>query len=277
MRQVIVALLIGIFTFSFFMMDAEAKRFGGGKSFGMSRQSSSFSRTAQPAPHAPAAAAKPASGASKWLGPLAGLAVGGLLASLFMGHGLGTGILSWLLIGGLLFLVWSFIRNRLQPAPQVQSNTHNNAHYQVQQQPHLAQPTNPIFSSAANSAKKEPVADFDEAGFLRNAKSLFIRLQAAYDNKNLSDIREYTSPEIFAEIQLQLQERGDAVNQTEVVKIDAELMDLAVEPHMTIASVQFNGQVREEVGAEPTNIKEIWHFQKFEVRPNWVIAGIQQA
>ncbi len=310
MRKLILALLIGIFSFSFLVLDAEAKRFGGGKSFGMSRQSSSFSRPtpAGSAGTAAAAAAKPASTASKWLGPLAGLAVGGLLASLFMGHGFGTGIMSWLLIGGLIFLVWQFIRSRMQPAVRTTQNmsyqqTHSTSNLgsnntfndkpfasantqsyvnSASSASNAATSNDKPFASLAKSYGSEEVQDqrlaqFNETEFLRHAKSMFIRLQAAFDSKNLADLREFTSPEVFAEIQLQLQERGEASNQTDVVSIDASLLDLTTESHMLVASVEFTGLVREEHGVEPTNVKEIWHFQKFDVRPGWVVAGIQQA
>ena len=105
MRSLLINLLIGLMAFSFLMMDAEAKRFGGGKSFGASRQASSFTKPTNSGFSNPASnlAAKPASTASKWLGPLAGLAAGGLLASLFMGHGLGSGMMSWLLIAVVAF------------------------------------------------------------------------------------------------------------------------------------------------------------------------------
>lgn len=277
MRNLILCLFVGILSFSFLFADAEAKRFGGGKSFGVSRQSSSFSRsninnTAKPQSTA-ATAAKPASGMSKWLGPLAGLAIGGMLASLFMGHGFGTGILSWLLIGALIFFAWRFIRSRLQPATQ----TPQNMNYQAQQAHSVQQPQPTFAALRSESINKEQDREFDEKEFLRHAKSLFIRLQAAYDSKNLVDIREFTSPEIFAEIQLQLQERGEALNQTDVVSIDAELLDVTYEQYMTIATVQFSGMVREEQNAELVAIKELWHFQKFEVKPAWVVAGIQQA
>ena len=53
------------------------------------------------------------------MGPLAGLAVGGLLASLFMSNGIGSGILSWLLVGGLMLVSFiTLIRNKMQPKPQ---------------------------------------------------------------------------------------------------------------------------------------------------------------
>jgi len=278
MRALFINLLISLIAFSVIVGDVQAKRFGGGKSFGMSRQASGFSKPSQSSFSNSAAAqqaARPAgSTASKWLGPLAGLAAGGLLASLFMGHGLGGmgGILSMLLMAGLVFFVLRMILSRFQaPRQDYQS-------FQTQSQPQQSgftqqQPFHPI--NQAEKVINAPI-DFNEAEFLRSAKATFIRLQAAYDNKNLTDIREFTAPEVFAEIQLQLQERGTVVNQTEVVSIDAELLDLTTSGQTT-ATVLFSGQVREEAGAEPSSIKEMWHFNKDLFRPVWIVSGIQQA
>jgi len=263
MQKLFLSLLITLFAFSFFMTEAQAKRFGGGRSFGQSRDTSSFSRfnSNSNASRAQPMATPPSSTASRWLGPLAGLAVGGLLGSLFMSHGLGSGIMSWLLIGGLIFLAWGFFRSRMQqpqPAVQTMQNT-------------AFSPT-PAASYQPTAGTGQHVASFEEAQFLRDAKVLFIRLQAAYDSKNLQDIREFTAPEIFAEIQLQLQERGNEPNHTEVINIDAELLDITSE----LASARFSGLICEDIGWTPTAIREIWHFQKNNPRSNWVVTGIQQ-
>ena len=91
--SIAMALCIGL-TMS---LDANAKRFGGGKSSG----AAPTHQTSQMAPSAggmggaaatagaagAAGAAAKAGGASRWLGPLAGIAAGGLLASMFMGDG----------------------------------------------------------------------------------------------------------------------------------------------------------------------------------------------
>jgi Tim44-like domain len=121
-------------------------------------------------------------------------------------------------------------------------------------------------------------ADFPVDSFLRGAKASFIRLQAANDRKDLSDIREYTTPEVFAEISLQLQERGDVQQATEVLNIDAELLEVVNEGAYTIASVRYSGQLRENNGVAE-HINEIWHLQKALHPDNapWLLAGIQQA
>ena len=86
---------------------------------------------------------------------------------------------------------------------------------------------------------------FVETDFLRDAKTKFIRLQAAYDQKNLADIKEFTSPEVLAEIQMQFQERENASNDTEVVSLEAELLDVSNEGNLLTASVRFSGRIKE--------------------------------
>lgn len=263
MRNLFSLLFVILVTFGLMIQDADARRFGGGRSFGMSRSTSSYSRVQ------PMQAPRQAGTTNKWLGPLAGLAAGGLLASLFMGHGVGGGILSWLLVfGGVMFLV-SLFRNKIPAAARpAQYNGFGN----VAQNPFSQFTTE---NSQASAVPSYPLG-FDAEGFSREAKVQFIRLQAAYDTKNLNDLREFTTPEVFAEIQLQLHERGDATNQTEVVSVNTELLDVSPVSQGLVASVIFSGLIRENPNESPTQFNETWHFQKDNLRPVWLVAGIQQ-
>lgn len=270
MNKILLGLFITIITFGLMVADADARRFGGGKSIGYNRtfsnQGASNASRAQPA-------AKPAATGNKWLGPLAGLAAGGLLASLFMGHGLGSGMLSWLMIAGLAYLAWRLIsRLRVPERPM------NNAAYQQAESGRVISdvPFTSTLHDTSSSHSTQNMAGFDEAAFLRQAKTTFIRLQAAYDNKDLTDIREFTAPQVFAEIQMQIQERGDEPNQTDVVTINAELVDLDLQSSSMTASVRFSGLVREQQGANPENIREIWNLAKDKFSQNWLVTGIQQ-
>ncbi len=140
-------------------LDANAKRFGGGKSSGsapihQTRQATPTTPAA--APTAPGRAAPAASGASRWLGPLAGLAAGGLLASMFMGDGFeGFQIMDFLIVALIAFLVFRFIAaRRRQQQPQMAMP----GHAPMQRETH-AQPAQPsIFGgSAAPAAAAAPV------------------------------------------------------------------------------------------------------------------------
>ena len=75
---------------------------------------------------------------------------------------------------------------------------------------------------------------------------IFIRMQAANDSADLNDLRAFTTPEMFAAIKLDLQERGAKAQRTDVVRVDAEVLDVASEAERQIVSVRFHGLIREE-------------------------------
>jgi predicted lipid-binding transport protein (Tim44 family) len=280
MKRFLMLLTIALTSASLFAATAEAKRFGGGSSFGKQR-----TMTPQAAPKAPAAApaatpgAAPAAAGNRWLGPLAGLAVGAGLGALFMGGGLGGmggamgGILIALAAAALvMFLIAKFRK------PQPMQYAGAGAPYgnpEPVQQPVYGGSVAPVAASTAHAGNIP--ADFPVESFLRSAKTSFIRLQAANDRKDLNDIREYTTPEMFAEISMQMQERDDAPQKTDVIAINGELLQVANEGDMAIASVRFTGQLRENNGA-PDKVDEIWHVQKNlrDDKSVWLLAGIQQ-
>jgi len=266
MRNLFAIILLTMLSLSF-IADAQAGRFGGGRSFGISRAASSYSRNFNSASPL-RSAVNPATSANKWLGPLAGFALGGLLTSLFMGHGFGSGILSWLMILGAAYFIWGFVRSKLQPIPAAtQYNQYDNI---TPLNNHLYNRPNPltVVPTTANQ--------FSEEDFLRKAKATFIRLQAAYDNKNLADIREFTTPEVFAEIQLQLHERGTVDNVTEVVTLNAELLGTENIMQETLAGVRFSGMIKEDNNQPAQSFRETWHFKQDVNRATWKVAGLQQ-
>ena len=275
MKRFLMILTILLTSISLFAATAEAKRFGGGGSFGKQRtmtpQAAPKAPTAAPAP-AGAPAAAPAAGGNKWLGPLAGLAIGAGLGAMMAHFGLGEGmgnILMILLVVGAVFLLFSMLRKKQQPAMQYAGA---GAPYSGATPAQTAAAT----STAPMQAKNIP-ADFPVESFLRSAKTSFIRLQAANDRKDLNDIREYTTPEMFAEISMQMQERDNSPQKTDVVRIDGELLEVAYEGDMAIASVRFTGSLTENNGA-PDAVDEIWHVQKNlrDDKSVWLLAGIQQ-
>ena len=120
-------------------------------------------------------------------------------------------------------------------------------------------------------------ADFDTETFLRHAKSSFIRMQAAWDRGDTNDLREFTSPEVFAELKMQIQERGDVADFTDVVNIDAQLLGIEQTATDYLASVQFNAMIRSAKDALPEPFVEVWNMSKpLSGAGGWVLAGIQQ-
>ncbi|MES2408448.1 MAG: Tim44-like domain-containing protein [Pseudomonadota bacterium] len=277
MRKFLILFLTLLLSMSMISSDAYAKRFGGGKSFGKQRQSITQQATPR-APAAPAPAA-PAAGGNRWLGPLAGLAAGGLLASLFMGHGFegikGMDILLMLALAAGVFFIMRAMRRKSES-----QTTAYTAHGQSIQVPMpVSNADLPMGSQAIFSTPNSRPDWFDDAAFVRDAKAHFIRLQAAYDTANLDDIREYTTPEVFAEISLQIQERGANTQKTDVTLLNADVLEVVTENNQVIASVRFHGLIREEANAPAAPFDEIWHIQKTATDRNaaWFVAGIQQA
>ena len=119
---------------------------------------------------------------------------------------------------------------------------------------------------------------FDAPAFERIAKMIFIRLQAANDSSDLNDLRNFTTPEMFASIRLELQERGASTQQTDVVKIEAEVLDFASESERQVVSVRFHGLIREDKDGVANPFDEVWHMVKpLDGSREWAIAGIQQS
>jgi len=274
MKKLFTLFLVVLFSFGLAIGEASAKRLGGGKSFGKQRESVSQ----QAAPKAPAPAAAPAKPGNRWLGPLAGLAAGGLLASLFMGHGFdGIKMMDILMMLGVAAAVFFIFRAlRKNAVPQHMPAPAGNMPYSAYEAPAAA----PLAAgSAPLAAASSRPAWFEDEPFLRQAKANFIRLQDANDKGDVNDIREFTTPEMFAEISLQIQERAGKPQHTEVVMLNAEIAEVVTEGDQVIASVRFSGLIREEQGAAAESFNEIWHIQKAASQPNasWFIAGIQQA
>lgn len=261
MKRFLMLLTIVLTCLTMFSATAEAKRFGGGSSFGKQRTMSP-----QQMQRPPAAAPAPTPTGNRWMGPLAGLAIGAGLGALFFGHGaMGNILMVFLAFMAVMFVISLF--RKKQPAMQYAGAPNQPPQYAQQQ----------YAGGSGTSAAGHIPADFPTESFLRSAKTSFIRLQAANDKKDLNDIREYTTPEMFAEISMQMQERGPDVQNTEVLALNADLLEVVHEGDYAIASVRFTAQLRENNGA-PESVDEIWHVQKNlkDESSVWLLSGIQQ-
>lgn len=256
MKKIFAILLVTLMGLIFVANDAMAGRFGGGRSFGVSRSTSSYARNNYSSSYMRNTQSPRQ---NRWAGALTGLAIGGLLTSLFMGHSLAGGGLMLIVLMGAVMLLLAFFRRSA-------NNPYQSAHiYRMQNQQQYAP------SSSASLAPH-----FDEADFLRKAKVLFIRMQAAFDQKNLQDLSQFTTPTVFAEIKMQLQERGAAENITDVVTLEAELLDLNAESRQQTASVRFTGLIKEDRNAPAIHINEVWHLCTTANSDTWQVAGVQQ-
>ena len=279
-------------------LEAEAKRIGGGKSVGMQSQATPPANTPSATPSAaPAAGAAGAAAAPKrnWMGPLAGIAAGLGIAALASHLGFGEELANFLMIALLVMAVLAVIGFVMRKkaaqngggmayagagagaGSQGQNSFRMPA---TQPTPSYGQGGGSMIGSAigANAPQQARIpADFDVAGFVRNAKVQYIRLQAANDAGNLDDIRDFTTPEMFAEIQMDIRERNGATQETRVLDLNADVLEVAEDNNRYVVSVLFTGRVQED-GAAPDDIREIWHLTKpMAGSGGWVLAGIQQS
>ncbi len=285
--------------------DAEAaRRLGGGKSSGMQRQATTEkASTGTPAQSStttaaarPPAAATPAAAAAQpkrsWMGPLAGLAAGLGLAALASHFGLGGELASMLMIGLLVMAalaVVGFIMRRRAAAQQPAMAQVKGMQYaavgpdQAATAPKaydVSMPGTSIGSAIdSNAASNSNIpANFDVVGFARNAKVQFIRLQAANDAGNLDDIRDFTTPEMFAELKMDISESGGAAQKTDVVSVEADVLEVVEETARYVVSVRFTGMIRDNKDAQAESFDETWHLVKPRTGTGgWLLSGIQQA
>jgi predicted lipid-binding transport protein (Tim44 family) len=241
--------------------EAEARRFGGGRSIGIQRNVQKAPPAATPAKPAQQQTAPAASG-SKWGPILGGLALGGLLAYLFSGNGL-AGLLLIALLAFAAVMAFRLLAQRRAPAPQRMQYAGFGNETIVAPPP-----------SQALGGRLQAPAGFDSEAFLRGAKTNFIKLQMANDAGAMEEIRDFTTDEMFAELG---RERGQAGQQTDVVSLDAQLLEVATEGDKYWASVRFSGLVREAAGSEAAAFSEVWHLAKpVDGSSGWLLAGIQQ-
>ena len=292
-RPFVLTVVAVLLTTLFAVGDADAKRLGGGRSLGTQRQSVAppaapsgpAANPVMPAqPSAAAAKAAPAtaapSGASRWLGPIAGIAAGLGLAALLSHFGLPEGLASFLLLGllalgGVLAFRMLAARRATTTAAATYAGTSAGGRA-VATPPRIepeflpAQPALP----AANFANRTPPG-FDTEGFLREAKLQFRRLQAAWDAGDRKALAAVMTGAMATEIMHDLDQRG-AHAATEIVSLDAELLEVTTEAGLHWANVQFTGLVRED-GASPTSLDEVWNLSKpVDGSSGWLLAGIRQ-
>jgi len=294
MRNFLLALVAALACAAFVAHDAEAaKRLGSARSVGTQRNvttppAATPAKPAQASPQqsqaAPAATTQPqpASGFARWAPLLGGLALGGALGWLMGANGMGGLLVGMMLVALLvfaaIFVVRMLTQKRGDTAPQRMQYAGLGMGNETVAAPPPSQAagfetqTSPLAKVAANVP-----AGFDTAGFLRSAKMNYMKLQLANDRGDLDELREFTSPELFEEIKKDVLARGGATQQTDVLALNADLLEVATEGDKHWASVRFSGSIRESAASAPSGFEEVWNLAKpVDGSTGWTLAGIQQ-
>lgn len=303
MKSWILALSLALLATGFTPSDVDAKRLGGGGFSGMQRQlpprstpnvapAPAPTKPGQAAPTTPPTAGAPAAPAPKrsWMGPIAGLAAGLGIAALMSHFGMGAefgNLIMMVLLGIVAFVAIRFVMSRMAGSRARPSSAGYNGLRFAGDAPAAGASSGSGWSAsaaappaAANAQTFAPPSmlppGFDQAAFERIAKLTFIRMQAANDTADLVDLRQFTTPEMYAAIKLDLQDRLHGEQHTEVIHVDAEVIDVVEEAERQVVSVRYHGTIREQAEGPVTAFDEVWNLVKPNVGGQWAIAGIQQ-
>ncbi len=295
--------------------DAEARRMGGGGSFG--RQSSNITTNRAPAAQAPnainrssaaparntanAGAASQRSGFSRFLGPIAGIAAGLGIAALLSSLGLGGALLEFLssailiaiVIFGVMYIVRRLRGGQSGPAfqgaapMQRQAGPQPGSRHQVPtQNAQSAANAQQGGLSATEFSGKTQAADepADKSWFIPGDFDTPAFLQIA--KKQFVTIQGLWDRGDIEELKNYLTE--DLVgelspqitsragqSETEVVLLNAELLGIEQVQDGHLASVRFSGMLREDAQEAAFRFEEVWNLYK-ENSSGWLLAGIQQ-
>lgn len=270
--SIALALCLGL-TFS---LDADAKRFGGGKSWGAKPKHSQMQKQqAQPAAgqtigKQPATAgAKPGIG-----GMLMGMAAGGLLASMFMGGAFeGLQIMDILIFGLIAFVIFKLIASRRRQMPQAATA----GGPAMQREAHNANQN--IFggSSAAARPVIQVPAWFNESSFLQAAEGHFNALQQHWDANEMHLIAEFVTPEMLTFLTTERSSLGDAMQSTYIDDLTVQLDGLDEQSDLTVATITFHGIAKTSRFDQGEAFSESWRMErKNGDNQPWLIAGIRQ-
>lgn len=260
-------------------LDASARRLGGGKTFGsapthQTRQAEAPKASQPSAATGAAAAARPASGASRWLGPLAGLAAGGLLASMFMGDGFqGLQIFDFLIIGLIAFLIFRFIAAR--KALQHRQPAGAGAPFQRE----LPQAQS-IFGGSSGAAPRPALnapAWFDEKRFIEAGREHFLALQQHWDAAEMDKIGEFVTPQMLSFLKAERDGMGDGFQSTYIDDLDVQLDGIDELADKTVATLTFRGVAKTSRFDQGEAFSESWRMERSngDNQP-WLVAGIRQ-
>jgi len=300
--SVVMAFVIG-----FSCLSAEAsKRLGSGKSVGQQSnnvsQTQGASKTTQNAAPATPAAPPPAAAPQKrpWGAMLGGLAAGlglaWLASSMGFGEELGQFMMFGLIALGIMMVVGYFMRRRAS-AKSSESNTSPLAfqgagatppqqHQATQFNTNTDVPTASAGSMIGSAVGGfQPTwsipAGFDANGFVNKAKENFVVMQDAWDRSDTNSLRNLMTDNMLEEIKAQIAERDATASvgqmtKTEVITLEARLLGIEESVDGHLASIEFAGMIREDVGAQPESFKEVWNMSLSKTtNSGWLVAGIQ--
>lgn len=303
------------FSLAFTVPDAEARRFGGGKSMGRSfktapapKREPAFQQNRTDRQQQNATRNQQNNNRKGMFGGfLGGLLAGGLIASL-LGGGAFSGIqmMDILILGLLAFVLFKMFRSMSRARAMAGNHSggqrynqpfgKDNQNYRDQLQDLFNDDSRGQYrdagfndspqddghqSQAGFGASDVPMntpSDFNLNAFLNGARDHYRTLQEAWNKSDFNTMREYLDPELFAQMKpVREQLQGD--QHTEVMFVDAEMVRADHTATVAQISIRFTGKYRDTVEGVEEDITDIWHLERDLTRQGtpWLIIGIESS
>ena len=287
MKRILAMVALMIFTVSTSPV-AEAKKFGGGKSFGK------LFKTA-PAPKQKTTntstlkkdqtTAKSTSKRGLMGGLMGGLLAGGLLAAFFGGAFEGIQFMDMLIIGLVAYFAFKFLRGMLgAKAGSMNQHAYSGAgkEYQQPQQSNFQQFEQSQDASGGFGATGQSdvpynfAPGFDQVAFVNGSREHYRIIQGAWNHNELHTIQEYVSADLYADLTTE-RAKLDGEQHTDVMFVDAEIVRADYDSNKAQLSLQFKGRYRDPVEGIEEDIDDVWHLERDLTVDNapWLIVGIQ--
>ncbi len=240
------------------------------------------------------------------MGGIGGFLLGGLIGSMLfggMGHGLfgGIGLMEILLIAGVLYFVYAYMRRRQQPAPASsygytpprESGTgswQSGSTSAPSATMDMADGTTDLERGLGHIRQMDHA--FDPVRFGDTASDIFFRVQGAWMARDMTPARDLLTPEMYEAMQkdgerLRAERRIDRMENIAVRSVDVtEAWQESGRDYVTVhflASMldytidERTNEVIKGSRSEPVKFEEYWTFVR-PVGPNpWQLSAIQQA
>ena len=311
-------MIFSLFFFVTYVLELDAyARAGGGRSSGSrgtrsysapsspSASPASPSRQVGPTPAAPAAAPQSGSFLRSMAGGLVGGMIGGMLfRSLGFGGdadavgagGSGIGLFEIILIAGILYGIWWYIKKKRREAEA----TAGSAYYRTASMPESQQP---VYAPSYGQQAAESGIDgglgyirqmdpaFDEQRFKDQSLDAFFKIQGAWANRDMSVIRSMFTDEMYGIIRddaddLKKKKRINRLENIAVRKVEmSEVWQEAGKDFITVrfyanlldyTTDETTGDVISGSKTEPVKFEEFWTFTRPVGNNPWQLSAINQ-
>jgi len=307
------ALLMSLSAGSYFAGEAEA-RAGGGRSMG-SRGTRSYSQPASPStapspykaaqqpasPASPAPFAQPQPAGGGFLRSMAGGLAGGLLGGMLfrsmgfggggMGGGGGIGIFEILLLAGIGYLIYRFVKSKRQAAEQGGYSSYSSLPNTYDVSPQNAQISSQDDLDRGLAHIRQMDAGFDENRFTDQVMDIFFKIQGSWMNRDLAPVNTLLTDDMRRTFQTDLDRllSEKKVNRLENIAVRTVEISEAWQEQgqdyitaliyanlLDYTTDDATGQVISGSKTDPVKFEEFWTFTRPVGSGSWKLSGIDQ-